>query len=125
MRITAADIGNLNNVNGGTPSTGDFLLYDGSEFGLVTFATEVNSYADARISAASIQDLSDVVGSGVDTLANGDTLLYDSSNSRFNLINLGSEINSYFDTRFATKNTGDLAEGTNLYYTNARVDCKC
>ena len=122
LRITAADIGNLNNVNGGTPSTGDFLLYDGSEFGLVTFSTEVNTYADARIAAASIQDLSDVVGSGVDTLANGDTLLYDSSNSRFNLINLGSEINSYFDTRLATKNTGDLAEGTNLYYTNARVD---
>ena len=122
LRITAADIGNLNNVNGGTPSNGDFLLYDGSEFGLATFSTEVNTYADARIAAASIQDLSDVVNAGTDTLANGDTLLYDSGDSRFNLINLGSEINSYFDTRLATKNTGDLSEGSNLYFTTARAN---
>ena len=30
--------------------------------------------------------------------------------------------NSAFDTRLATKDTGDLAEGSNLYFTNARAD---
>ena len=100
--------------------TGDFLLYDGSEFLPVDFASEVNTYADTRISFASIQDLSDV--DGVDTVASGDILLYDSSNNHFGFINLGSEINSYFDIRFATKSTTDLAEGTNLYYTDTRVE---
>ena len=32
--------------------------------------------------------------------------------------------NADFDTRLATKDTGDLAEGTNLYYTNARADAR-
>ena len=29
-----------------------------------------------------------------------------------------------FDTRLATKNTGDLSEGSNLYYTEARWDAR-
>ena len=122
LRITAADIGNLNNVSGTAPSNGDFLLYDSgaSEFAPVAFATEVNTYADARISVASIQDLSDV--DGVDTPANGDTLVYDGSD--FGFVNFNSETNSLFDIRFATKSTTDLAEGTNLYYTDARVDAR-
>ena len=122
LRITAADIGNLNNVSGTSPSNGDFLLYDSgaSEFAPVAFATEVNTYADARISVASIQDLSDV--DGVDTPANGDTLVYDGTD--FGFVNFNSETNSLFDTRFATKSTTDLAEGTNLYYTDARADAR-
>ena len=32
--------------------------------------------------------------------------------------------NSDFDTRLATKDTGDVAEGSNLYYTNARADAR-
>ena len=122
LRITAADIGNLNNVSGTAPSNGDFLLYDSgaSEFAPVSFATEVNTYADARIGVASIQDLSDV--DGVDTPANGDTLVYDGSD--FGFVNFNSETNSLFDIRFATKSTTDLAEGTNLYYTDARVDAR-
>lgn len=122
LRITAADIGNLNNVSGTAPSNGDFLLYDSgaSEFAPVAFATEVNTYADARIGVASIQDLSDV--DGVDTPANGDTLVYDGTD--FGFVNFNSETNSLFDTRFATKSTTDLAEGTNLYYTDARADAR-
>ena len=122
LRITAADIGNLNNVSGTSPSNGDFLLYDSgaSEFAPVAFATEVNTYADARIGVASIQDLSDV--DGVDTPANGDTLVYDGTD--FGFVNFNSETNSLFDTRFATKSTTDLAEGTNLYYTDARADAR-
>ena len=123
LRIGAANIGNLNNVSGGSLSTGDFLLYDGSEFAPVTFSTEVNTYADQRIAVSSIQDLSDI--DGVDTPANGDVLLYDNSNNHFGFINLGNEINSYFDIRFATKNTNNLTEGSNnLYYTDARVDAR-
>ena len=121
-RVAAANIGILNDVNTVGISAGDFLLYDGSEFLPVNFATEVNTYADGRIGVASIQDLSDV--DGVDTVANGDILLYDASNNHFGFINLGSEVNSYFDTRFATKSTTDLAEGTNLYYTDARFDIR-
>ena len=121
-RVAAANIGILNDVNTVGISAGDFLLYDGSEFLPVDFATEVNTYADGRIGVASIQDLSDV--DGVDTVANGDILLYDASNNHFGFINLGSEVNSYFDTRFATKSTTDLAEGTNLYYTDARFDTR-
>jgi len=119
-RVAAANIGVLNDVNTTGIATGDFLLYDGSEFLPVDFATEVTTYADSRINLASIQDLSDV--DAVDTPANGDVLLYDAGNSNFGFINLGNEINSYFDIRFATKNTDDLTEGTtNLYYTDARV----
>jgi len=119
-RVAAANIGVLNDVNTTGIATGDFLLYDGSEFLPVDFATEVNTYADTRINTASIQDLSDV--DAVDTPASGDVLLYDAGNSNFGFINLGNEINSYFDTRFATKDTDDLTEGnTNLYYTDARV----
>ena len=106
-RVAAANIGILNDVNTVGISAGDFLLYDGSEFLPVDFATEVNTYADGRIGVASIQDLSDV--DGVDTVASGDILLYDASNNHFGFINFGSEVNSYFDTRFATKSTTDLA----------------
>jgi len=121
-RVAAANIGILNDVNTVGISAGDFLLYDGSEFLPVDFATEVNTYADGRIGVASIQDLSDV--DGVDTVASGDILLYDASNNHFGFINFGSEVNSYFDTRFATKSTTDLAEGTNLYYTDSRFDTR-
>ena len=32
-----------------------------------------------------------------------------------------SDFNTYFDSQFALKDTGDLSEGTNLYYTESRV----
>jgi hypothetical protein len=117
---TVAGLSDVDSVD--TVATGDVLLYDGSEYGFVNLEGEINTRADSRIATSSIQDLSDVVASGVDTVASGDTLLWDGSNNRFGFINLGSEINSYFDTRLATKNTANLAEGTNLYYTNGRVD---
>jgi len=120
---TKDQLSELNDVNMAGITAGDFLLYDGSEFLPVDFATEVNTYADTRISLASIQDLSDV--DGVDTPASGDVLLYNAGSSNFGFINLGSEINSYFDIRLATKDTDDLSEGTtNLYYTDARADAR-
>ena len=121
-RIAVANIGDLNNVDTTGISTGDFLLYDGNNFLPVAFEEEVNTYADTRISLANVQDLANVDGS--DTLNPGDILFYDDGDSEFKFINLGDEINSYFDIRFATKNTGHLAEGSNLYYTDARVDAR-
>lgn len=115
--LTAITSSDLNDVNTAGVSTGDFLLHDGVQFLPVNFATEVNTYADARISVASIQDLSDV--DGIDTPANGDTLVFDGTD--FGFVNFNSETNSLFDTRFATKSTTDLAEGTNLYFTDARA----
>jgi hypothetical protein len=35
-----------------------------------------------------------------------------------------TSFNSDFDTRLAAKDTGDLTEGSNLYYTNARADAR-
>ena len=112
----------MNNVDTTGISTGDFLLYDGNNLLPVAFEEEVNTYADTRISLSNVQDLANVDGS--DTLNPGDILFYDDGDSEFKFINLGDEINSYFDIRFATKNTGHLAEGSNLYYTDARVDAR-
>jgi hypothetical protein len=57
--------------------------------------------ADARIAAASTDDLSE-----------GSTNLYYTT----------ARADSDFDVRIATKDTGDLAEGSNLYYTTARAN---
>jgi hypothetical protein len=51
-------------------------------------------------------------------------MLYDGGSSHFGFINLGSEINSYINSAFSVKSTTDLSEGTNLYYTDARVQTK-
>lgn len=76
-----------------------------------------NARADARITAASINDLSDVDTTGV---ANGKILKYNSTTSKF-------EIGDDADTEdnLANNNTDDLSEGsTNLYFTNARADAR-
>ena len=51
-------------------------------------------------------------GKDTDDLTEGATNLYYTT----------TRANTDFDTRLATKNTGDLAEGTNLYYTTARAN---
>ena len=53
-------------------------------------------------------------GKTTDDLAEGSTNLYWTT----------ARGNSNFDTRLATKSTSDLSEGTNLYYTDARVQTK-
>ena len=58
--------------------------------------------------------------------------LIDETNSTTDVLTEGSSNlyyttargNSDFDTRLATKSTADLAEGTNLYYTDARFDTR-
>ena len=51
----------------------------------------------------------------------GDNNTDDLSEGSTNLFYTDARANSAFDTRLATKNTGGLAEGSNLYYTDARV----
>jgi hypothetical protein len=58
--------------------------------------------------------LLDETSSDTDDLTEGATNLYYTS----------TRANSDFDTRLATKSTTDLAEGTNLYYTDARFDTR-
>ena len=107
-----------------------------------------NARADARIALADIGDLNDVT---ITTIANGEVLIYNSTNSQWengaipsapvNSVNgqtgvvvLNTDdisqgaVNLYyatslFNTDFATKDTDDLTEGsTNLYFTSARFD---
>ena len=80
---------------------------------------DFNSTFDTRINATSINALSDVNTSGV---ANGKILKYDSTTNKFIIADDSNFSNADFDTRLATKNTDDLAEGNNLYYTQGRFD---
>ena len=81
-----------------------------------------NARADARITAASLTDLSDV-NTGA---TSGQVLKWsgsawapaDDTDTVYNTFN------SDFDTRLATKDTGDLSEGSNQYFTNARADAR-
>jgi hypothetical protein len=58
--------------------------------------------------------LLDETSSTTDNLTEGSTNLYYTS----------TRANTDFDTRLATKSTTDLAEGTNLYYTDSRWDTR-
>ena len=82
-----------------------------------------NARADARITAASIGSLADVNTSGVATNKilkyNGSAwVVADDTDTVY------STFNSDFDTRLGTKSTTNLAEGSNLYFTNARADAR-
>jgi hypothetical protein len=59
------------------------------------------------------------------SLALGGTLVLDTDNigeGSSNLYYTTARANTDFDSRLATKDTGDLTEGSNLYYTTARVN---
>jgi len=115
-----------------------------------TNAYFTNARADARIAAATANDLSDVsytAGAGIDgyvmkynnTSGNWEAQVeaagaVTSVNTQTGAVVLDSDditegttnlyyTNARFDTQLATKDTDDLSEGaTNLYYTNARFD---
>ncbi|NCD43404.1 MAG: hypothetical protein EOL88_15140, partial [Bacteroidia bacterium] len=58
---------------------------------------------------------------GIDSSANANSLDYKVTNldtTKFDT----ADFDTYFDTALATKDTGDLSEGINLYYTQARFD---
>ena len=124
---TDAEVRNL--LSGGTgidynSATGAFSV-DG------TIATK--TYADTAASSAASAAVSAVIDAAPGTLdtlnelaaalgddANFATTVTDSLATKYD----SADFNSDFDTRFASKGTGDLSEGTNLYYTDARVDAR-
>ena len=81
-----------------TALAGNTTLFDGVFASLTSKPTTIAGYG--------ITDALELGTSSTTALA-GDTTLFD---------------NSAFDTRLATKSTTNLAEGTNLYYTDARAD---
>ena len=88
-------------------------------------------YTDARVDARAqlkIDQILDSAPGSLDTLNELAAALGDDPNFATTMTNnlalkLNiSDFNSTFDTRLATKSTTDISEGTNLYYTDARVD---
>jgi len=85
---------------------GGQIVTNGSHAGISFTYDDANDGAiDATVSLASFD---------TDNLSEG----------TINLYYTDARVNSAFDTRLATKDTGDLSEGTNLYYTDARADAR-
>ena len=97
-----------------TKDTGD--LAEGSNL----YYTDTR--ADARISNAVLSALSNVHTAAP---TDGQVLKWDNGNSRWAPANdtdtVYTSFNTDFDTRLGTKDTGDLAEGSNQYFTQARA----
>ena len=132
-RIAVASINDLSDVNTTVVSSDDFLRYNSStsKFEPVSLDSDVvsegstNLYytdarADARITAASINDLSDVDTTGV---TGNSILVYDSIASDF-VAMTGATALTAIGALGTSATTSNLNEGTNLYYTNARVDTR-
>ena len=109
-------------------SAGTGLEYNGTtgEFSVdSTIATK--TYADSAATTA-VSAVIDAAPGTLDTLnelaaalgddANFATTMTDSLAAKYD----SADFNGDFDTRFASKDTGDLTEGDNLYYTQARFN---
>nr|BAR32817.1 hypothetical protein [uncultured Mediterranean phage uvMED] len=84
----------------------------------ITNAMLAGSIANSKLANSSVSINSQ-------SLSLGGTLVLDTDNigeGSSNLYYTDARVNSAFDTRLATKDTGDLSEGSNLYYTQARFD---
>ena len=79
--------------------------------GLGIAATTAATLATARTINGTSFDGSANISFDTDAVSEGSTNLYYTT----------ARGNTDFDTRLATKDTGDLSEGSNLYYTDARV----
>ena len=73
-----------------------------------------NARADARIGAASVGDISNVDLTGI---ADGKFLKWNAATTKF-------IVASVVEENLSNNTTSDLAEGTNLYYTQARADAR-
>lgn len=80
-------------------------------------------YTITRIRAALLASYDAIFGSATSTSATSTNLAVTGSFNFLGTIvtNVGSWFSGLFDSNFASKDTGDLTEGVNLYYTNARV----
>jgi len=127
LRITAADIGNLNNVDTTGVANAKILKYNSSTSkwevaddagGIALTSLSVGSEATASGDGGIAYNSSTGVFTYTPPLLSGLTGTTDN-------INEGSSNLYYtdarFDTRLGTKTTANLSEGSNLYYTDARV----
>lgn len=120
-----------------TPQTSDVNSVN-SLTGVVTLDTDNISegttnlyYTDARVDARAqlkIDSILDSAPGSLDTLNELANALGDDPNFATTMTNNLAlklnitDFNSTFDTQLATKTTTNIAEGTNLYFTDARVD---
>ena len=112
--------------NGGDGS----LSYDSST-GVISYTGPSSSEVQAHITKTYVDSLG-IAASTADTLSTARTIngvSFDgSANISFDTDSVSEGASNLyyttarFDTAFATKDTGDLSEGTNLYYTSERVD---
>ena len=89
--------------------------------GQISIGQSVATNADVIFNNVTGNLTGNVTGT-VSTLTNHDT--DDLAEGTNNLYYTDARVNSAFDTRLAAKDTGDLSEGTNLYYTDARADAR-
>lgn len=120
IEISSTASGNVLSVNS---QTGTVVLDtdDISEGSSHLFYTD--GRVDTRVGNLSIDTLSDV-DTTTSAPSNGQTLTWNSTGSKWEPSSNTYYTDTDFDNRLATKDTGDLAEGTNLYYTNARADAR-
>ena len=136
---TTTTLAGLTDTTIGTAANGEVLFYNGSAWVDQALTTDnvsegANLYftnaradarADARIGAADISALANVHTAAP---TDGQVLKWDNGNSRWAPANdtdtVYTSFNTDFDTRLASKDTGDVAEGSNLYFTNARADAR-
>jgi hypothetical protein len=103
-------------VRGLISASGD-ASYDNST-GVISVTTYKDADADARIAAATLDDISDVNYTSAAT--DGQILVWDNANQYWEPADPYTGDN--FDTNFAAKDTDDLSEGsTNQYFTQARA----
>ena len=100
--------GNFTFVEAGTAQQGSgwVVVFDGN----ITVGTDSISwtqFSDAGSAVTSVNGQTGVVVLDTDDISEGTTNLY--------------YTNGRFDTRFATKSTSDLTEGSNLYFTDERA----
>ena len=95
--------------NDGDPLQDGALYYNSTDGNLKVYSLSLDQWVQVFKSDAEIRDLFS---------ASGD-LNYISSTGEFSVTTYKS---TDFDTDFGSKSTDDLTEGTNLYYTDARVE---
>jgi hypothetical protein len=127
-RISAADIGDLNNVVITTVADNEALIYDAA-------TSQWKNEALPSAPVSSVNSQTGVVVLDTDDVGEGITNLYytearfDASLSGKTTSNLSEGSNLYytdarFNTAFSSKSTTNLSEGTNLYFTDARADAR-
>ena len=125
----ATDLDGLSDVAVSGAGSGDVLRHDGSNFVNVS----LNTYIDAQLATIDADDIDDAstthrfvtaqmqenLGYLAPVTGNIDLDQHDTDIAVNNLKQ--GYTTALFDADLAASNTGDLAEGTNLYYTEARV----